>query len=135
METAERRRFEVMVLPGVPRAATAARQVLRDLLVDGHPGLADAEVCMSELIANALRHTSSGVDGGRVRVEVEFGKECVRIKVVDDGGGDSTPRLVEGDGESGRGMTIVDALSSSWDVEYVAGKTGVWFEIRPDPGP
>jgi serine/threonine-protein kinase RsbW len=70
----------------------------------------------SELGANAVRHTTSGLPGGRFGVTVTWIADMVRIE-VDDGGGPSIPTVVDGaDGEDGRGLRLVVYLSASLSV-------------------
>jgi anti-sigma regulatory factor (Ser/Thr protein kinase) len=123
-------RFDALLLPGMDRAAGHARRWLQDVLRD-HPALDDASLCMSELVANALRYTGSGKDG-RVRVEVSHSDELVRVDVIDDGGSTTGPHLAE-TGEMdvcGRGLRIVAFLSAGWGVTRRAEGHAVWFELR-----
>ncbi|WP_460366855.1 ATP-binding protein [Actinocorallia lasiicapitis] len=117
-----------MLFPGVPRAVTAARQVFRDLLGDAHPAVDDAELCLSELVTNAVRHSRSGQRGGQVRIEIAFCAKSVAVKVVDDGA-DGVPHVADSADESGRGISIVEAVAESWGVEWVGGKTAVSFKV------
>ncbi|MCP9955176.1 ATP-binding protein [Actinomadura madurae] len=122
-------RFDALLLPGVERAAGHARRWLRDIL-DGHPCLDDASLCLSELVTNALRYTDSG-RGGQILVEVSHSDLSVRIEVVDDGGAATVPHLAV-PGETaigGRGLRIVAFLSSGWGVVRRAKGHAVWFEI------
>jgi anti-sigma regulatory factor (Ser/Thr protein kinase) len=105
----------------VARAWLAAE--LRDL-VPGAP-LDDAQLCLSELATNAVRHASSGFE-----VAIEGCDDRVRITVSD--AGDDRPVLQQADrrSPSGRGLLIVDAVSLDWgvtDLEPV-GKA-VWCEL------
>lgn len=124
-------RFEVMVLPGVPRVVAGVRGCLRDLLGSDHARLDDVLLCSSELLGNALRHSASGAGGGRIRVEIVRGEREVRVAVIDDGGSDTQPRIVEaGNGETGRGLRLVAELSDEWGVERRGAGTCVWFATR-----
>ncbi|MEZ0092682.1 ATP-binding protein [Streptacidiphilus sp. EB129] len=60
--TTHRRAFR-----GVPEVLGAARAWLRRLL-DGHPCADDAKLIVSELAANAIRHTASGDQTGTFHV-------------------------------------------------------------------
>jgi anti-sigma regulatory factor (Ser/Thr protein kinase) len=126
-------RCEVMVVPGVRDAAAQVRRMLRELLGAGHAALADAELCLSELLSNAIKYTDSG-RGGQVRVELNVTDRSVRGEVVDDGGGATVPHLrsrPDGLGESGRGLWIVAGLSADWGAERRGRGHAVWFAIRP----
>ena len=57
----------------------------------------------------------------------------VRIEVTDEGG--ELPDVPEAsdDATSGRGLALVETLSSAWGVESRPGGKTVWFEVdRPD---
>ncbi|WP_373302246.1 ATP-binding protein [Streptomyces flaveus] len=89
---------------------------------------ADVQLCVTELLANVVRHVGEGTpvrvrvartDGGRTRVEVT------------DPDPHALPVLVcaTGEDESGRGLALLDAVALRWGVERgVEGKT-VWCEL------
>ncbi|TDD38994.1 hypothetical protein E1287_04045, partial [Actinomadura sp. KC06] len=52
-----------ITLPGVRRSVGFARGFVRDMALDV-PGLDDMIMVVSEMVANAVRHTASGRDGG-----------------------------------------------------------------------
>ncbi|HVF76145.1 MAG TPA: ATP-binding protein [Acidimicrobiales bacterium] len=108
-------------------AAAAARRWLRAGLLDwGCPALVEAaELCVSELVTNALRHCRREVF---VRATLANGR--LRVEVRDD---DVVGRPVRrGDdelAEGGRGLLILDHLTEAWGVTPgVLGKS-VWFEL------
>ncbi|MEU1351169.1 ATP-binding protein [Streptomyces sp. NPDC005795] len=111
------------------RSVRAAREFVREVLADWGAGEAwadDVVLCVSELATNALVH---GVPPGRgYRVMLWLRDEGqVRVEVHDSGDGE--PGVRESDGESGRGLVIVDALADRWGVgERVPGKV-VWCEF------
>ena len=78
---------------------------------------------VSELATNCIRHANVGFEltvmrsGGQIRVEV-----------TDAARGEPTMRSPGPEDPSGRGLLIVNMLSTSWGVEHapVRGKT-VWF--------
>lgn len=87
------------------------------------------ELLTGELVSNAVVH---GPDAGAVRVQVRIDGAVVRVGVRDTGGG--TPRVghPEPTAPSGRGLALVEALSSAWGTQvHPDGKT-VWFEVRTD---
>jgi anti-sigma regulatory factor (Ser/Thr protein kinase) len=108
------------------------RRLLRDhLRLWGAPALADtAELLTSELVTNALQHTTGGAvltatltpgpPGGRLRVEVQDSlsrRPQPRPPVTDDYG------------TSGRGLLLVQALADAWGVNAGASGKVVWFEL------
>lgn len=105
------------VLPHVVQSAGDVRRMLRDDLT-GHdvpvPVVEDAEVVVSELVANSLRHAVPLGEGG-VRVSWQLTEDVLIVKVT-DGGGPARPeeaRAAAG-ATGGRGLAIVRELSSSW---------------------
>ncbi|WP_440098689.1 ATP-binding protein [Streptosporangium sp. H16] len=95
--------------------APRARQFVRFLL-DDSPCREDAELVVSELVGNAMRHTASGKAHGSFIVEVIRKTTTVRVAVYDCGWG-GTPktrrqRCPAGDEENGRGLLTVAALAS-----------------------
>ena len=90
----------------------------------------------SEVVTNALVHGH-----GRVDVGIEAGLEFVRVEVGDDdprhpaGAGPGGTRDAAADtDENGRGLLIVDAVTSSWGVSHRAGGgKNVWFEVPVQP--
>jgi anti-sigma regulatory factor (Ser/Thr protein kinase) len=83
----------------------------------------DVALAAGELAANAAEHAHTPFD---VTVEIEG---CVRIEVTD--GSDLLPRIVEPDlhSERGRGMALVELVSSRWGVDRIDSGKRVWAEI------
>jgi anti-sigma regulatory factor (Ser/Thr protein kinase) len=90
---------------------------------------ADLDLVVSELCGNAVRHTGAVGD-----VVLEAGPETVRLVVADGDDRDPHVRHPDRDGESGRGLMIVAALSSAWATEHDRPGTGkrVWAELQLD---
>jgi hypothetical protein len=115
--------------------------VVRDLLAailaaSGRPGMVEAaRVCVSDVVANVLRHAKVPV----LAVEVSVLGDRVIVGVL-DGDPDGRPRVVEaaGDAESGRGLLLLERLAHAWGVSWTGGlaPTGkrVWFELREGCG-
>jgi hypothetical protein len=112
-------------LPSSPASCSLARAAVREVLPQWD--LCDlvpiAELLVSELVCNALRHAS-----GPLRLTLER-VSSVRCLVSD--GSSEPPRLTEAgsEDENGRGLTLVDTLAARWGFERgPVGKT-VWFEL------
>ncbi|MDL4816803.1 ATP-binding protein [Actinomadura opuntiae] len=122
-------------LPGVARSAPQARAfVLRVAPHIDAEALADIALCVDELVANACEHTASGL-GGKVTVIVSAADGVLRVTVLDDGGTAVAPRVrVDPCDEDGRGLRLVDALSTAWGSHRALGGTAVWAEFRVPTG-
>jgi anti-sigma regulatory factor (Ser/Thr protein kinase) len=125
-----------VTIPAVPEQVRAARA-----FVSGVPGesCADAEVVLllaSELVTNSVVHSGSAVAGGVVTVTVAAGDKVVRVEVTDRSG-DGVPVLppalgaADGEVERGRGMRLVEALSTRWGYQRGGGLATTWFELAP----
>lgn len=117
-------------------AARDLRRLARERLVAAGLGLdsetlADVELCVDELVANAVAHTASG-RGGQVSVSIEAGYGIVRIAVIDGGGARTRPQVrTDLLGEGGRGLWLVEELSARWGADARPGGHGeVWAEFR-----
>ncbi len=95
--------------------------------------MADIALCVDELVANACEHTASGT-GGQVTVVVSATRDVLRITVLDQGGTLGKP-CVRTDlcAEDGRGLLLVEALSTAWGCHPALNGTAVWAEFRMVP--
>jgi anti-sigma regulatory factor (Ser/Thr protein kinase) len=112
-----------------PRLGRQIRDWIRSA-ISGHDcpvDAADAALAVIELFSNAVRH---GPAGGRVLVGYCLWQQGARL-VVCDAGGPGTPRLVHGGqlAESGRGLSVVDALAARWGSFRLAGAQAVWCDF------
>ena len=88
-----------------------------------------AELLVSELVCNALRHAS-----GPLRLTLER-VSYVRCLVSDGSSEPPRPTDAGPEDEHGRGLTLVGALAARWGFEHgPVGKT-VWFELSTDTAP
>ncbi len=119
--------------PGQASAVGQARRFVASVVGEDFPALDDLLVLVSEVAANAVKHTASG-DGGAFEIVVWVNEGAVRVEVGDQGGS-SEPSLAD-DGVSadaltgGRGLRIVDALAAQWG--HAGDELGrvVWFEVE-----
>jgi anti-sigma regulatory factor (Ser/Thr protein kinase) len=123
-----------LTLPGVRWSAVYARRFLRDTLVPDHLGpgdevLHDMVLVVDELVGNGIRHTASGC-GGKITIMLRAGPGLLRAEVGDDGASGARPVLREDpEGESGRGLHIVDALVLRWGYRPDGVRTTVWADF------
>ncbi|MFF9776453.1 SpoIIE family protein phosphatase [Streptomyces sp. NPDC013978] len=111
----------------VPQAVGQARRYTRRVLRRwGVDSMADSVLLVvSELVTNALVHTD-----GRVRLDLTLLADRLRVSVAD-----SSPRtpmkptVIGWEATGGRGILLVEAMSSAWGTVPVSGGKQVWAEI------
>jgi anti-sigma regulatory factor (Ser/Thr protein kinase) len=123
-----------------PESVRLARQLLSRRLSEwGVCGDAadTAALVLSELFTNAVVHACGDrvlatVSLGRAAVGPVGGEGALRISVQDRGSAIDGPQLCRAPrGEHGRGLLLVDAVSTAWGVEsadHAPGRT-VWAEL------
>ncbi|WP_259470550.1 ATP-binding protein [Streptomyces sp. 1114.5] len=84
-----------------------------------------AELLVSELVANAARHTGRT----RISVSVHRRKSCVWVGVRDSSGALPCRSEPKREAESGYGLGLVETLSSRWGVAWAPRGKWVWFEL------
>ena len=91
----------------------------------------DAQLVVSELVTNAVRHSGAS-DGAVVVLCVELTGTMVRLEVRDPGcEGVIAPRAPDLEHGGGFGLHVVRAVSERWGLEQVAaGGTRVWAHLR-----
>lgn len=118
-------------LPGRPEFVSSARRLTRQQLTrwDVEEDTRDtAALIVSELFTNAVLHTASEL----VVCELRDSDGRLRVAVKDQGLRPTGPRLRQaGDEEHGRGLQLVDTLSSFWGTRDAADGPGriVWAEL------
>lgn len=125
-------RTVVTYLRPVPESTPLARGVVRQLL-DGEldeTALDTAELCVSELVTNAILHASTDVE-----LSVTLARQRVRLAVRDQS--DEMPTLERhtSTASTGRGLAMVIAIADAWGVDRHEreGKT-VWCELVEGAG-
>ncbi|MFD4975355.1 ATP-binding protein [Streptomyces sp. NPDC058424] len=98
--------------PGFPEEVSRARRWTRDIL-RGSPLAEDAELIVSELSANAILHTASGLRPGSFHLALAVSPQVVALSVTDEGGTGTTPKVERQDeqAEHGRGLGMVSAIA------------------------
>jgi anti-sigma regulatory factor (Ser/Thr protein kinase) len=118
-----------LVLPASPTAPAEARAVVEAIGSDlPEPVLVDAKLLLTELVANAIKHASRGIQAVIVRIRRNH---FVRVEVLDPGPMFNPDPRPPGTGAgSGRGLYLVDAVATAWGVEPDEAGKKVWFELR-----
>jgi serine phosphatase RsbU (regulator of sigma subunit)/anti-sigma regulatory factor (Ser/Thr protein kinase) len=121
-------RTDHIVLPADPVAAGEGRRwlssVLRGWAVPAELS-DDAALCLSEVVTNAVIHT-----GTAARASVLLDERRLLV-TVSDSGRRGAARVLEPDIDDmgGRGLALVQALSTVWSAERRSDGTTVWFEL------
>ena len=96
---------ESVTLAGRAERVRVARAFVSAILGSGHPCGDDAELLVSEIFGNSVRHSGSGAPGETVTVAVRVGDGMVRVEVTDRAGlGTPELRPADRDAEGGRGL-------------------------------
>lgn len=125
--SAQPTRCRMLRLVPRPEASAEARAALRELC--GHLGLDvvdTAVLLLAEIVTNAIKFARGTVDVSLTctenKIRAEVADESKRLPVK------KTPDLYA---ESGRGLHLVERLSTSWGVHETRGRPGkvVWFDL------
>ena len=115
-----------MALARDPDSAAEARRALGE--VSDHLSqrrLEDAQLLVSELVTNAVRHA----EGEAVRLVVALTGGTLRIEVHDPGRGfELKPPPDDPLRASGWGLVLVEELADRWGIDHDP-QTRVWFEM------
>jgi len=136
-DTIERAEIRSLLAPDASSPARA-RQVVRDALSKWRLPQFERVACLlvTELVANVVLHTESASE-----LTVRHDGECLYVGVRDH-----DPRLPARrhrlpTAATGRGLALVDELSTSWGASPAQDGKIVWFELRvgreddvPPPG-
>ena len=119
------------VLPAEPQSAAEARSLVLVACTRWHTDqvCSDTELVITELIANAVRHAGTEIVVRLARLKTLGG---VRAEVSDHSTRPVRPRQPDALSESGRGLFLVDTLSSRWGADATTDGKTVWAEIVPD---
>ena len=125
---ASRRAAEATLdLPRAMSSVRVAREFVRDKVIEWELEqlLEDALLVISELTTNAITHADSAC-----RVRLALNPATLRIDVLDSGSGTPEPLAATATDEGGRGLAIIDAVTSAWGLELVPGDGKlVWAEL------
>ena len=110
----------------VPASVARIRRFAVETSRTAAPGV-DADtvaLLVSEVATNALVHGA-----GRVRVRVRATARGLRVEVHDEDATLPARRTATPMDEGGRGIALVDALSTGWGAERTPDGKTVWFEV------
>jgi anti-sigma regulatory factor (Ser/Thr protein kinase) len=126
-----------ITLPGQPQQVSAARKFVASTIGACHAQADTALLLTSELVTNAVTHSSSRLPGGTVDVVVAARPAGLLISVTDDGSADQVPVLSNKPGAAnGNGLLLVASLADAWGHSDESGRTVVWFRLaRCSPEP
>lgn len=121
--------YWAMTFDGVPERLSDVRRCVLKIFGDV-PGMDDVVLVVSELAANAIRHSvSGGPDGCFTLHMVEF-TDAWHLR-IEDMGGPNSPKTgnPDDDEEAGRGLPVVAALARAWGVVGDRSGRAVWAEV------
>ncbi len=118
-------------LPATPAAPRAARRLLSDSLADSVPDgrLSDAQLAVSELVTNSVRHAGLR-DDDDVTLRLVLSESTLRVEVLDSGAGYAPGSVLQPGPEDagGWGLSIVREVTDR--AGYRPNVPNVsWFEI------
>ncbi|MFH8345307.1 ATP-binding protein [Streptomyces sp. NPDC018045] len=118
-----------MRLPTSLRAPRLARESVRAVLDPDRYVLGDGQTCLSEVVANAVRHSTApdiplmliGEEDGSLFAAV---RDTARTVPMTTGAEDGTLS------EDGRGLEVLGALADGWGFDRTRSGKWVWFRVR-----
>jgi anti-sigma regulatory factor (Ser/Thr protein kinase) len=119
-------RHASVALPAATTAPRDARRFTVETLRSwgAVSSIEEAELIVSELVTNALRHASSPS-----RLALAADGDCLRIEVADQGGGGAVRRRAAPQDAGGRGLMLVEAMADRWGSHRDEHEHLVWCEI------
>ena len=122
-----------LTLPAERESVPRARRFSRS--VTAASGIAhvrdDAEVLVSELVTNAVRHATT--TGSALCLRLLRAGTRLRIEVHDQGDGVPRPRQVDLMEETGRGWFLIAVMADRHGTDHTASGKSVWCEVRAWP--
>lgn len=123
----------LLTIPGQARYARTAREFIA-LMLGAHswPDEGIADLLVTEVVANSVRHSQSGQPGGTITVTVTAAPGQFVVEVMDHaGGGDPVVRPASDgdDAEHGRGLRLVADLAADRGYYRLRDRLITWFEL------
>ncbi len=127
-EFEEDARMSVCYSWDLPRDSTAPAQGRWHVrsLASGDLEAVDAELVVTELITNAWKH-GSGTASISLRVEVH--EDSMHVEVCGEAVGDPRPASAQPDTDSGRGLMLIDELTTRWGFSRTGDVVCVWADV------
>ncbi|MGH8860425.1 MAG: ATP-binding protein, partial [Jatrophihabitantaceae bacterium] len=119
-------------LPADPRSPALARRHVTGALRGGRsePLLDDALLLVTELVTNAIMHAATSA---RLTIDTTD-RSTIRFEVVDRSPTTiPTLRTASQSAAGGRGLQLLNALSTSWGTVHTASEKSVWFTLGTAP--
>lgn len=113
---------QTLTLPSKPESAVEARRFLREHTTLDSIRHSEADLLVTELIANVIEH-SPETEEVTVAVEEDSARDLV-VTVSHE-----HPRDLN-DPPHGAGLTLLDRISKSWGHKHADGVLSVWFTVR-----
>ena len=119
------------VLESTGQAPSAARRMVTGALREWsvpEPTVANIEIAVSELVSNAVEHGN-----GTIGLELRLAGTLLLLRVRDTATSTPVQQPMDKRAIRGRGLLIVDALSTRWGYDADAEGKWVWAEfVLPD---
>lgn len=115
--------------PSVARARRWASAELPAMYRQAGEVTPDIQVVVSELVTNAVRAKCR-----HLTLALEGHHRYVRVAATDDAPGTPVKQTPAPDQTHGRGLSVVDALSSRWGVDRAGGDKTVWADVSITAG-
>ena len=114
-------------LPNSATSPALARTLIRQALAEAPPEVTEtAELLVSELVTNAILHARTSLF-----LHIQPAQSGFRVTIQDGSADMPIPKQAPLTApESGRGLFLVDALSTAWGWETVPTGKQVWFELQ-----
>ncbi|MGW8602423.1 ATP-binding protein [Streptomyces sp. NPDC055893] len=118
--------------PAEPREVAGLRRVVRlHLKLWGLPRQSEvAQLCVSEMVTNVIRHVGPGTP---TKIRLSMNETYLRIEVSDSNPHALPSLTTDGpDPESGRGLMLVEGTADRWGVLLGTDHKVTWCEIATD---
>ena len=119
-----------VALEAHPASARQARRLVRSFLNGSSSAVVGtAELLVSELVTNAVRHAHHRGEPGTVGLRIAVDDGLLRVEVSDDDPAMPGLRHPPAAVPSGRGMLIVERLADRWGCFRAGAGKVVWLEL------